>query len=147
MSNTAQPQLGLHQGKASAGLQETLGVMTIEFSFEDHLTQRWLQLNLFNFADIDPAIADRAANPEPRIVISDQREGAYFRTGLLFTVKQLMAATAIGQPVELDGTAQQGRQITDFDLDAINPDPGIDGRFLPELRLLGEEGGIHAINF
>ncbi len=72
MGHPPQTQLGLHQGKARSGLQETLGVLAIQLGFEDHLSQGRLQFNQLNLADIDTAIADRAANPEPRITLCHQ---------------------------------------------------------------------------
>ena len=136
----------MYQGKTGAGLHKALRILTIQLGLEDHLTQRWLQLNLLNLADVDTAIADWAANPQTRIVVGHQGEGAHFRPCLLFAIKQLMAAAAGSQPVKLDGTAQQGRKIAHLDVYAIDAHPGIQGRFFPELRLPGEQGGINAVN-
>ncbi len=57
-----------------------------------------------------------------------------------------MAVAAIGQPIELDGTAQQGTKIANFYLHTIDPYPGVDSRFFPELWLAGEERGVDAVN-
>ncbi len=140
MGHAAQPQLGLHQGEAGTRLQEARGILAIQLGLEDHLAQGRLQLNLFNLTDVDPAVADRAADSESRVAVGHQGECPYLGLGLLLAVKQLVTAAACAEPIEFDGAAQQGGEVPHLDLHAIHPYPGIQRRFFPELRLLLQQG-------
>ena len=145
IGHATKAQLGLHQGKAGPGLQETLGILRLELSLEDHLAQGWVQFDRGNLADVDPAITDNGASPEPGIAICDKGKGTHQRLGLLPVFKQFAIAMTGGGVGKLDAATQQGSQIARLDAHPVQTDMSIDGRLLPELGLIADEGGIDGI--
>ncbi|MNF39243.1 hypothetical protein D3C84_202100 [compost metagenome] len=146
MGDAAQPQLGLHQGEPGPGLQEARGILLIQLGLEAHLTEGGVQFDLLHLADVDPPIADGAAHPEPGIALGGQRQRPHPGSGLLLAVEQLMTAAAGAEPIKFDAAAQQGGEVPHLDLYPVQPDLAVDGRFLPELGLLLEQGRIDGID-
>ncbi|MND82744.1 hypothetical protein D3C80_745850 [compost metagenome] len=56
-----------------------------------------------------------------------------------------MTAAAGAEPVKFDGAAKQGGEVAHLDLHPVEPDLAVDGRLLPELGLLLEQGGVDGV--